>query len=322
MNKLDNLLAEIRRQSPTGSGGFVELDHTADELFAIPEVLPMSCHVPQIGHFFKWKRAFSYLFTGTPGTGKTTMLNYMLCLMAFRENTRAIIWTQEMEDAHLADGKVKYNVKDVVNLLAWTAFGKHPGQMDKAEARNAYGWVMDHFAFFHAHDRTPAGIADAFKSLYDKRKADFLIIDPWKSVNQEITGRSDTWLENVLMSFKELSLETNTVFGYVVHPKSLKDYREADGQYRIITPFDLNGGAAWSNSMDMITSLRRISADYGDVMEWHQQKIRKQHIMGVPEIFYNITLDKRTNRYLFNGSDPFNLTDLEKFTETNTEVPF
>ena len=322
MNKLDNLLAEIRRQSPTGSGGFVELDHTADELFAIPDTIPESCHVPQIAHFFKWKRNFSYCITGTPNTGKSTMLNYLLCLKAHRDNSRAIIWTQEMEDAHLENGKVKYNVKDVVNLLAWTAFGKHPGQMDKIEARKAYGWVMDHFAFFHAHDRTPGGIADAFKSLYDKRKADFLIVDPWKSVNQEISGRGDTWLENVLFSFKELSLETNTVFCYVVHPKSMKDYRDSDGQFRIITPYDLNGGAAWWNSMDMITSLRRLNNGMGDIMEWYQQKNKKQHIMGTTDSFLNITLDKRTNRYLFNGSDPFNLTDLEKFTETNTEVPF
>ena len=321
MNKLDNLLAEIRKVSPAGAGGFQELAHTPDELLAIPDTIPEACHVPQIAHFFKWKRAFSYLFTGTPGTGKTTMLFYLLALKAFKDNSRSIIWTQEMEDAHLVDGKVKYNVKDVINLLAWTVYGKHPGNMDKAEARTAYGWVMDRFAFFHAHDRTPAGIADAFKGLYDKRKADFLVIDPWKSVNQEITGRGDTWLENVLMSFKELSLETNTVFCYVVHPKSLKDYREADGQYRAITPFDLNGGAAWSNSMDMITSLRRLTNETGGSMEWHQQKIRKQHLMGIPETFYNITFDGRTNRYLFNGSDAFNLTDLDRFTEPQT-LPF
>jgi hypothetical protein len=73
--------------------------------------------------------------------------------------------------------------------------------------------------------------------------------------------------------------------------------------------------------MDMIQSLRRLTNDMGDTMEWHQQKIRKQHIMGVPETFFNITLDKRTNRYLFNGGDPFSLTDLDKFTEPQ-KLPF
>jgi hypothetical protein len=311
---LDELLAKIKKQSPQDGGSFVELDPTPDELLAIQETKPTKCHVPQLDPFFKWKKHFSYLFTGTPNTGKTTMTTYLATLRAHMEpGYRAIIWTPEMEDATLDSGSVRYNVKDTINQIVWTKTGKNPFHSNIFtidEIKAEYEWVNKHFTFFHAHNRTPEGLAKAFKNLWEKHGGDTFIIDAWKSVNQEITGRSDTWLENMLLLLKELSLETGTNLVYVVHPRSLKDYSDPneEGEYRPITAFDLNGGAAWNNSMDIIVSLRRRKAV--NQMEWYALKIRKQHLMGIPgEPYCDITFDRQRNRYLFGGIDPFSMQE-------------
>ena len=104
-----------------------------------------------------------------------------------------------------------------------------------------------------------------------------------------------------------------------MHPRSLKDYHDPkeEGEYRVITAFDLNGGAAWNNSMDVIVSLRRKKITNN--MEWYPLKIRKQHLMGVPgEPYCDITFDRDKNRYLFGGVDPFDVVHENK----SDELPF
>ena len=103
------------------------------------------------------------------------------------------------------------------------------------------------------------------------------------------------------MEIKTFSLEADAIINFIVHPKSLKDYKDADGNFRIITPFDLNGGAAWHNSMDVIVSLRRLEVR----TEWHTLKIRKEHLMGVRGTYESITFNKNEYRFSFGLSDPF-----------------
>ena len=105
------------------------------------------------------------------------------------------------------------------------------------------------------------------------------------------------------MGFKEFSLETNSIMNFIVHPKALRDYRDNDGKFRVITPFDLNGGAAWHNSMDVIISLRRLEM----ITEWHTWKVRKQHIAGNTGNFLDIEFNMHKYRYIFSGQDPINI---------------
>ena len=198
--------------------------------------------------------------------------------------------------------------------MIWTLAGKTPygyyaskhypldGALQETEIEQYYNWVCDHFVFLHVNDRTPAGIMEAFND-YDKDfNFDGFLIDPWKSVKQDITTRSDIWLEDTLMSFKEFSYETNSIMNFIVHPKALKDYKDQDGNFRVITPFDLNGGAAWSNSMDVIISLRRLE----ERTEWYSQKIRKQHLIGDRGSYESINFNMDKYRFDFAGNDPFN----------------
>jgi hypothetical protein len=79
-------------------------------------------------------------------------------------------------------------------------------------------------------------------------------------------------------------------------------YKDDSGNYRVITPFDLNGGAAWFNSMDVIVSLRKLESN----TEWYTWKVRKQHLAGKTGEFHNITFDMNKYRFEFDNTDPFN----------------
>ena len=315
MNKFDQLIndLDLKVSSTKMDQNFIEIPVYNQEIESIEVEPGKYCGVQELSDIFSWKRAFSYLWTGTPNSGKTTMSLFMMLIMSIRYGWKWCIWSQEMEDSYLINGKIKYNIKDIVDTLIWTPKGITPYEhvarkyqsevLSMSEKIEAYNFVSKHFHFVHCNNRTPAGLLEAFTKVHEQYGIDGFLVDPWKSVKQDINTRSDIWLEDVLMSFKEFSLETNSIMNFVVHPKSLKDYTDDTGNYRVITPFDLNGGAAWFNSMDVIVSLRRLKESTQS--EWYSYKIRKQHLVGKPGSFVNINFDLSKYRFIFNDNDPF-----------------
>jgi hypothetical protein len=305
---LDSLKINVNYQVPEVKHEI--LNNSFDRMQAIKDKPGTYCNVKELAEIFSWKKGFSYLFTGSPNAGKTTFAIYLFLLMSIKNGWKWCIWSPEMEDHEKTLGFLQ---KDLVYTLIWTLTGQTPYEfyakahntpmLTIEEIKTAAGWVNDHFKFIHLNSRTPDAIIEAFNDCHKKYNVDGFLIDPWKSVKQVMDARADLWMEDTLMTFKEFSQESETVLNYVVHPKSLKDYTDEDGNYRVITPFDLNGGAAWFNSMDVIISIRRLT----DHTEWYSQKIRKQHLVGRLGDFKSISFAMDKYRYYFAGSDPLEI---------------
>ena len=209
-------------------------------------------------------------------------------------------------------------MKDLLYTLIWSLNGVTPYEhyakkhqtelLDDDDIRVSMNWIDDHFKFIHLNNRTPSGLIEGFTALYKKFSIDGFLIDPWKSVKQNMDKRSDLWMEDTLMSLKEFSLETDSIMSFIVHPKALRDYKDDDGNYREITPFDLNGGAAWFNSMDVIVSLRKRNIGEADnpiyTTDWITYKVRKQHLAGRTGRYQMIDFNMDKYRFLFGGTDP------------------
>ena len=310
MNKIEQLIQDlsITEKSSMQERDYEEINNPNIASFA--DKIGIHCNVDELDEYFRWVNSFCYLWTGSPNAGKSTMVLFMFLLMSLKRGYKWCIWSPEMYDA-IKGKTVIYHPKDLVNTLIWTLSGNTPFKhyaekhgtkhIDKDEYMTLMNWVHDHFKFIHMNNRTPSRVLKAFSEVHEKYGVNGFLLDPWKSVKQVMDMRSDLWLEDVLMSFKEFAIETDTLMNYVVHPKALQQYRDADGNFRVITPFDLNGGAAWFNSMDMIVSLRRLESN----TEWYTWKARKQHISGKMGSFYNISFDMNTYRFLFNGKDYF-----------------
>lgn len=314
MNKIDELIkhTKFNLPGPELAKQNIDLNLPYEKVKNINSTPGKYCGIQEISNIFSWKKGFSYLFTGSPGTGKTTMILFLYLLMSFRFGYKFCIWSPEMEDSFIEKKTVNYHAKDLIYLLIWTLAGKTPYEhyaekfncelLPESEIKTLYNWVTDHFKFIHINDRTPAGLIEAFNEQNEKFNIDGFLIDPWKSVKQNMNGaRSDIWLEDILMEFKTFTLETDSIISFIVHPKALKDYKDTDGNFRVITPFDLNGGAAWSNSMDVIVSLRRLE----DRTEWYSLKVRKEHFIGERGSYESIIFDKNQYRFKFGFSDPF-----------------
>lgn len=313
MDKLTQLASEANFNVKAGEleKTFEVMDSTYKNLKNFETKPGVYCGIDEIKDIFRWKKGFSYLFTGSPNSGKSTMVLYLYLLMALKYGYKFGIWTPEMEDSELRNGVV-HHVKDVIFTLIWTLQGKTPYEyyakkhqtalLKPDEIESSMNWIDDHFKFVHLYDRTPSALIESFTHLHKEFKIDGWLIDPWKSVKQVMNIRADLWMEDTLMSFKEFSMETDSILSFVVHPKALRDYKDEDGNYRVITPFDLNGGAAWFNSMDVIISLRKLQ----ESTEWYTWKVRKQHLAGKTGQYFDLRFDMDTYRFYFGNNDPFN----------------
>ena len=328
MSKIEEILHNLKFNLPNVKmvKENIDLNLPYEQVSKIESKPGKYCGISEISNIFSWKKGFSYLFTGTPGTGKTTMILFLMLLMSYKYGYKWCIWTPEMEDSYLKNKSVNYHAKDLIYLMIWTLAGVTPYEhyaknhncdlLSESKIETLYNWVIDHFKFIHINDRTPAGLIEAFSEQKNKHDVDGFLIDPWKSVKQDMNGmRSDLWMEDTLMEFKTFSLESDSIINFIVHPKSLKDYKDANGNFRVITPFDLNGGAAWNNSMDVIISLRKLEAR----TEWHSLKIRKQHLVGQVGSYESITFNKNEYRFSFGLSDPFNKGENNSFYDYSNQ---
>jgi hypothetical protein len=84
------------------------------------------CWIPEIAEILKWKKGFSYLFTGSPNSGKSTMVLYLYLLLALKYGYKFGIWTPEMEDSEKKRDGIIHHVKDIIYTLIWTLNGKTP----------------------------------------------------------------------------------------------------------------------------------------------------------------------------------------------------
>ena len=313
MSKIDEIIKNLKfnLKVPENKTENIDLNLSFDRIKRIKDTPGKYCGIDQLREIFSWKKGFSYLFTGSPNTGKSTMVLYLMLIMSIEYGYKWCIWSPEMIDTFVKDKKVTYHAKDLIYMMIWTIAGITPYEyyskahrtklLNESDIEGHYNWITDHFKFIEVNDRTPGGLIQAFGEFDAKHDFDGFLIDPWKSVKQDINTRSDIWLEDVLMELKKFSYETDSIMTFVVHPKSLKDYRDQDGNFRVITPFDLNGGAAWSNSMDVIVSMRKLE----DRTEWYTQKIRKQHLVGKPGSYESINFNMDQYRFYFGGADPF-----------------
>lgn len=331
MSRIQEIIRDAKSVLPENDyeNDYIELKNTPEELYGFPDPNSHHCGIRPIEHMFSWKTGFQYLLTGSPNAGKTTYYLYKMFIMSFWHNWKWCIWSSEMYDAYAdkKSGIIIRHAKDLINLLIWTLYGVTPFEsyskkhdvpmLSKSKIIEGYQWVQDHFKFVHMKNRAPGSIISAFGDMQTKYGINGFLLDPWKSVKQAMNGmRSDIWLEDVLYMFGDFALETDTIMNYVVHPKSLRDYKNEEGEYRIITPWDLNGGAAWHNTMDVIGSLRKLLNE--NRTEFYTSKVRKQHIVGSTDAFTNVTFDMNKYRFYFDGYCPI---ERRNVFELSTQFP-
>lgn len=221
--------------------------------------------------------------TGTPGFGKTTFVNDMLCGIA-SDNGLKIAWgsfEQEPQRDHKR------------SLRTWF-HGRPEHQQDERERIAADAWIDRHHLFMiptEDEDPTLDWLIEKMELAVSRHGVSIIVIDPWNELEHDRRGNETEteYIGRAIRQLKRFAKSFQVHVMVVAHPtKSVKD---ADGNYKMPTLYDIAGSANWYNKADLGVIVHRENKDDTVIKV---QKSRYHDLLGVPgEVRMQLSKDER-----------------------------
>lgn len=288
------------------------------------EQLGQPSRIQTLDTVFRWMPGTINGFYGWANDGKGTFYDFLAVMRAKFDNKKFCMMKQEdISSTRYKNEAPKITANRIYKGLAWMVTGKTPykqfaqehkiPQIELDEYLEAMNWIQDHFYVLYPKDRTWANVMREFQFYYDKYGIDHFLIDPWKSVKMgsDEGKRADHVLDDILIEGKDFAVRTNTTLDIIAHPKSMQEVRQGkqpDSPYKVVTQFMIAGGAPWDNNMDGQFSIYRDQRHLNPrdpSVELHNLKQRNSEEVGAQRgKVSGIQFDRLTHRYYFNGVCP------------------
>lgn len=324
---------EIERQSERAAYIPPDIESMTFE-WSRGETIGEKSHIDALNDVYNWMRGHQRGFYGWANDGKGTFWDFQAVMKAKFSNWKFMMMKQEDMSSTKQGKKIKVTANDIYKNLVWTYTGKtpykhfaakyHQQQIPLDEYMAALEWVQEHFYIMFPKDRRYKSVKDDFKFYFEKFGIDGFLIDPFKSIILPEGQRGDQILNEIFIETKEFAQETNTVFDWIAHPKSMsdvKDGKKEDSPYKVVNQFMISGGAAWDNNMDSQYSIYRPERhiDSADPkVHFYNLKQRQAEVVGVQRgVYKDIKFDYLKKRYFFNGTCPLDGSQKpDKFAST------
>jgi twinkle protein len=252
----------------------------------LPPLPPSVIYEPRHQLFrqhFKCRLGDFSVITGTPGFGKTSFANDLFCGIAHDHNL-VIAWAsfeQEPQRDHRR------------NLRSWFT-GRREVDLTEGERAAADRWIETQHLFLipnEDEDATLDWLLEKMELAVARYGARIVIIDPWNEI-EHCRRRDETETEYIgraIRTLKRFAKAFRVHICVIAHPtKSAKD---ADGNYRMPTLYDIAGSANFYNKADLGVIVHRKSEDDTVIKV---QKSRYHEIIGRPgEVVMQFSKDER-----------------------------
>jgi len=207
--------------------------------------------------------------TGTPNSGKSEFIDYIVTSLARRHNWKFTVCSFE--------NPTSIHVTKLMEKFVGLSFNfrKDPShRMQQQEFEEAIYLTDMYFSFLNIQqaDITVQGIITKLKEVVLKTGIKGVVIDPWNYIEHKIPpGYTETqYISEALTLFKEFALKTDIHLFIVAHPKKM--VKDNTGQYPPATMYDIAGSAHFFNKTDNGISIHRNFTD--DTVTVYTQKVR------------------------------------------------
>lgn len=257
--------------------------HRMSELPPLPAQVVYEPRYTLLRENFKLRLGDFSVVTGTPGFGKTSFVNDLMCGIA-ADNDLTIAWAsfeQEPQRDHRR------------NLRSWFCaapeYSLTPHQLAAADR-----WIDERHVFLVPHedeDATLEWLIERMEIAVVRHGAKIIVIDPWNEI--EHARRHDEteteYIGRAIRALKRFAKAFRVHVTVIAHPtKSTKD---ADGNYRMPTLYDIAGSANWYNKADLGVIVHREDEDNTLVKV---QKSRYHETIGKPgEVRMHFSKDEK-----------------------------
>lgn len=205
--------------------------------------------------------------TGSPGSGKSTMIDNLMVNMVKSKGWKfAICSFENPPEVHIAK---------LVGIVARKPFFDGPTpRMDKALRDKALALVKEHFIFLHQADGSLSSIDDIIdltRSAILRYGVRGLVVDPYNFLDRGKDSSETDWVSDALTKLKVLSMGHDLHTWIMAHPTKMR--RKEDGSFPVPTGYDISGSAHWFNKADMGMTVHRPDM-LDNKTEVHMWKVR------------------------------------------------
>jgi twinkle protein len=182
-------------------------------------------------NYFKMSFGEWSVVSGIPNSGKSDVLDQVLCNITMRHGFRCAMFSPESfpYEAH---------IKRIANKL----LSKNCNNDDLNSVKD---FIEEHFYWvkIDLENLTLKSILDAFKKLVFQKGINVCVIDPWNMLDHS-AQRDHSYIGKTLSQLTQFCQQSKTHLFLVAHPRKIES---EGGQYKKPTLYDISGSADFFN---------------------------------------------------------------------------
>lgn len=181
--------------------------------------------------YFKMSMGEWTVVSGIPNSGKSDVLDQILCNIAMKHDFRCAMFSPE-------SFPYEGHIKRIANKL----IAKNCNNDDLDAVKD---FIEEHFYWIKIdlNNLTLKSILDAFKQLVFQKGINVCVIDPWNMLDHS-AQRDYSYIGKTLSEITQFCQQTKTHLFLVAHPRKIES---EGGQYKKPTLYDISGSADFFN---------------------------------------------------------------------------
>lgn len=229
-----------------------------DGVYRMSELPPLpNSRIFEIGfeafaEHFKLRLGDTSIWTGTPGSGKTTLVQDIACRCAKSEGLRTA-WAS-FEQAPQRDHRRA--------LREWFCEAREY-RLSMTQKAEADAWIDAHNVFLVPNeddDVTLDWLLEKMEAAVVRFGVQLIVVDPWNEMDHQFDGRAENetqYINRAIKTIKRFARAFQVHIAIVAHPTKMQ--KGPDGKYPIPSLYDIHGGAVWNNKADLGVIVHRKS---------------------------------------------------------------
>ena len=210
--------------------------------------------------------------TGIPNSGKSDILDQVLCNIATRHGFRCAMFSPE-------SFPYEGHIKRIANKL-------NKKNCNTDDLNNTKDFIEEHFYWIkiNLENLTLKGILERFRELVFQKGVNVCVIDPWNMLDHS-AQRDHSYIGKQLSFITQFCQQTNTHLFLVAHPRKIE---AEDGVYKMPNLYSISGSADYFNKAFNGIVCHRVIGNktkYGsDLVKVSFQKIKRKENGQLGEI--------------------------------------
>lgn len=254
--------------------GVLNIDNIWQDVINYNEngVVNYSVGLPGCDNYYKLELGQWTVVSGIPNSGKSDILDQILCNLATTHGFRCAMFSPE-------SFPYEGHIKRIANKL-------NKKNCTTEDLNNTKHFIEEHFYWIkiNLENLTLKGILDAFRQLVFQKGINICVIDPWNMLDHS-AQKDFSYIGKQLSHITQFCQQTNTHLFLVAHPKKIES---ENGVYKMPNLYSISGSSDFFNkSYNGFIAYREIGkkTKYGsDVVKLSFQKIKRKENGQLGEI--------------------------------------